>query len=296
MPERLVDMWLLKLLSRLPLRILYGFSTFLFFVSYHLVKYRRKLVRKNLRSSFPNKSEVERQQIERQFYRNLCDYAVETLKLLTISKEELAKRMSYTNPELMGRLTAQGHTVLLLSSHHFNWEWLLVSGSISLPAPIDFVYQPVKNAFFNEVTQMARTRFGAYAVKRNDIAREIIKRRDRIRGIAIVADQYPGHGNDKRYFTQFLNQETAFFYGSQQMAMLTQAPVLYAVVRRIKRGHYTCTLVEVGKPPYSKTDESVVANYANEVEKVIVERPSEWLWSHNRWKNKESKKKLGLVS
>lgn len=290
MPERLVDMWLLKLLSRLPLRVLYGFSTFLFFVSYHLVKYRRKLVRKNLLSSFPDKSETERHEIERQFYRNLCDYAVETLKLLSISKEDLVKRMAYTNPEVMGKLMAEGQTVLLLSSHHFNWEWLLVSGSVSLPVPIDFVYQPVKNAFFNEVTQMARTRFGAYAVKRNDIAREIIKRRDRIRGIAIVADQYPGHGNDKRYFTHFLNQETAFFYGSQQMAMLTQAPVLYAVVKRIKRGYYTCTLVEVGKPPYSKTDESVVANYAKEVEKVIVERPSEWLWSHNRWKKRSSRK------
>lgn len=279
-------MWLLKLLSRLPLWVLYGFSAFLFFVSYHLVKYRRKLVHKNLSASFPDKSLAELATIERDFYRNLCDYAVETLKLLSISREQLTARMAYTNPELMGKYTNQGQTVLLLSSHHFNWEWLLVSGSISLPAPVDFVYQPVKNAFFNEVTQLARTRFGAFPVKRNDIAREIIKRRDKVRGIAVVADQYPGHGNDKKYFTRFLHQETAFFYGSQQMAALTQAPVLYAVVRRIKRGYYTCTLVEVGNPPYSKTDESVVANYAKEVEKVIMERPSEWLWSHNRWKNK----------
>ncbi len=283
-------MGLLKLLSRLPLKILYGISAFLFFVSYRLVRYRKRLVRNNLQASFPTKSVAELNSIERAFYRNLCDYAVETLKLLTISKQELVKRMRYTNPELMGKYTDKGQTILLLSSHHFNWEWLLVSGSVSLPAAIDFVYQPVKNHFFNEVTQLARTRFDAYPVKRNDIAREIIKRRDKVRGIAVVADQYPGHGNDKKYFTRFLNQETAFFYGSQQMAMLTQAPVLYAVVKRIKRGYYTCTLVEVGQPPYSKTDEFVVENYAREVEKLIMERPSEWLWSHNRWKNKRTRK------
>lgn len=279
-------MWLLKLLSRLPLSSLYTFSSFLFFVSYHLVKYRRKLVSKNIYNSFPGKSQKERNLIERDFYKNLCDYAVETIKLLTISKEELALRMTYSNPELMDSYTKQGQSVLLLSSHHFNWEWLLVSGSISLPAPIDFVYQPVKSSFFEDVIMEARTRFGAYAIKRNDTARELIRRRNTTRGIAIVADQYPGHGNDKKYITTFLNQETAFFYGSHQMATLMQSPVLYAVVENVRRGYYTCRLVVVGEPPYTKTDEFVIENYARAVEKSIQEHPSGWLWSHNRWKTR----------
>lgn len=282
-------MWLLTLLSRLPLRVLYAFSNFLFFVTYRFVKYRKRLVRKNLHASFPQKNASDLKRLEREFYRNLCDYAVETLKLLTITKAELALRMRYTNPELMGNYTRQGKSVILLSSHHFNWEWLLVSGSASLPAPIDFVYQPVSTNFFNRLIGHARTRFGAYPVKRNEIAREIVRRKDRVRGIAVVADQYPGHGNDKKYFTNFLNQETAFFYGSQQMALLTQAPVFYAVVKKIKRGYYTCTLVPLGAPPYNKADESVVANYAKNVEELILERPSEWLWSHNRWKNTTEK-------
>lgn len=279
-------MWLLKLLSRLPLNVLYVFSTFLFFVSYRLVKYRKRLVRRNLHASFPSKTNAELKAIERDFYKNLCDHAVETLKLLSISKEQLAKRMKHTNPELIGKYTTAGQSVILLSSHHFNWEWLLVSGSISLPTPVDFVYQPVKSTFFNTLMMVARTRFQAHAIKRNDIAREMIRRKNVTRGIAIVADQYPGHGNDKKYFTKFLHQDTAFFYGSQQMATLTQAPVMYAVVKKVKRGYYTCTLMEIATPPYSKIDESVVANYSKVVEKLIEERPSEWLWSHNRWKNR----------
>lgn len=282
-------MWLLKLLSRLPFSVLYLFSDFLFFVSYRIVAYRKKLVRQNIRKSLPHLSEQQLLDVERGFYQNLCDYAVETIKLIGITREELQKHLRFTNPELMAKYTANGQSVVLLSSHTFNWEWLLVAGSISLPAPVDFVYQPVKNSFFDSFILRARARFGAYAVKRNELARELIKRKEIIRGIAVVADQYPGRGNDKRHQTTFLGQDTVFFYGSQQMATLMQAPVLYANVEKIKRGYYTCQLLLVGEPPYSKSDVVVIENYARAVEQTIYQQPSGWLWSHNRWKKRHLK-------
>jgi KDO2-lipid IV(A) lauroyltransferase len=279
-------MWLLKLLARLPFSFLYLFSDFLFFVSYRIVAYRKKLVRQNIRNSLPHLSEKEQLSVERDFYKNLCDYAVETLKLTGITKAEMQKRMKFTNPELMEKYTSNSQSVIILSSHTFNWEWLLVAASISFPAPIDFVYQSVKNAFFNLFILNARSRFGAYAVKRNDLAREIIKRKGIVRAIAVVADQYPGHGNDKRHYTTFLGQRTAFFYGSQQMATLMQAPVLYAVIEKVKRGHYLCTFNLISEPPYNKTDTFVIDNYAKAVEQAIYQQPSGWLWSHNRWKKR----------
>lgn len=279
-------MWLLKLLARLPFSVLYAFSDFLFFISYRIVGYRKKLVRQNIRKSLPKLSESELLGVERRFYQNLCDYAVETIKLIGISKDELQKRIKYLNPEVMEKYTAKGQSVVLLSSHTFNWEWVLVAGSISLPAPVDFVYQPVKNSFFDSFILKARSRFGAYAVKRNELARELIKRKSIVRGIAVVADQYPGHGNDKRHQTTFLGQDTVFFYGSQQMATLMQAPVLYAIVEKVKRGYYTCRLALVGEPPYHKNDTFVIDNYAKAVEQSIYQQPDGWLWSHNRWKKR----------
>ncbi len=279
-------MWLLKLLARLPFSVLYAFSDFLFFISYKIVGYRKKLVRQNIRKSLPQLSESEHLEVERRFYQNLCDYAVETIKLIGISKDELQKRVKYLNMELLEKYTASGHSVVLLSSHTFNWEWLLVAGSISLPVPVDFVYQPVKNSFFDSFILKARSRFGAYAVKRNELARELIKRKSIVRGIAVVADQYPGHGNDKRHQTTFLGQDTVFFYGSQQMATLIQAPVLYTIVEKVKRGYYTCCFALVGEPPYHKRDTIVIDNYAKAVEQSIYQQPEGWLWSHNRWKRR----------
>lgn len=282
-------MILLRFISRLPFSILYILSDFLFFMSYYVIGYRKKLVRRNLKNSFPEKEIDEIKEIEKVFYKNLCDYVVETLKLVTIKPGELQKRMHCTNPEMVWSYRDRNQSVILLSSHQFNWEWLLASGTLCLGMPIDFVYQPIKTTLFDNFMQTCRTRFGGYAIKRNEVARELIKRKGIQRGIAIVADQYPGYGSDKKYPTTFLNQETMFFYGSQQMALLSQFPVFYGKVKKIKRGYYTCTFVKIAEPPYEKNSESVVENYARAVEKVIRECPGGWLWSHNRWKKRHLK-------
>lgn len=279
-------MFFLKLLSRLPFNALYVISDFFFFVSYRVIKYRRKLVRKNLKNSFPTKSAEELKMIEKDFYKNLCDYAVETLKLLTISKEELRERMVFEKPEVLENFARNKQSIIFMASHQFNWEWSLVSASIVFPFDIDFVYQPIKNRFFERVSLACRTRFGAYPIQREDVARELVKRKSILRGIATVADQYPGHRKDKKFITTFLNQETAFFLGTNSMVLLSQFPALYYSFRKIRRGYYVATPHIIGMPPYDKNSTSVLENYIKEVEKVIVENPSGWLWSHNRWKKR----------
>ncbi len=284
-------MFVFRLLSRLPLSVLYKLSDFLFFVSFYAVRYRRALVQKNLRQAFPEKKDEERKVIEKQFYKNLCDYAVETLKLLTISKEELASRMLFKNTALTEKFKQENQSIIFLASHQFNWEWLLASASISFPMSIDFVYQPVNNPLFDRISLISRTRFGAHGIKRDEVAREVVKRRNILRGIATVADQYPGYGHDKKYVSQFLNQETAFFYGVNQLAMLTQYPAVYYHIKKIDRGFYEASPVVIATPPYGKSSDIVIENYVRTVERVIREDPAGWLWSHNRWKNRHLKKK-----
>jgi KDO2-lipid IV(A) lauroyltransferase len=279
-------MLFVRLLSSLPFWVLYAFSDFLFVVSYYLVRYRRKMVWKNLKNSFPEKSAVELQKIEKQFYRNLCDYALEMLKLLTISREELAERMRYTDTAAAEKFKAQNQSVFILASHHFNWEWLLVASSFSYPFQSDFIYQPQHSKFFNRFSLLSRTRFGAFPIKRDEVARVSVKRKDILRGIAIVADQYPGYKKDKKYSLEFLNQETLFFYGANQLAVLMQFPVLFAEIHKVKRGYYEVKLVEIAAPPYDKNSHVVVEQYARAVEKLIREDPTTWLWSHNRWKKR----------
>jgi KDO2-lipid IV(A) lauroyltransferase len=194
-------------------------------------------VRKNLVLSLSDKSKKDLIKIEREFYRNLCDYGVETLKLLTISKDELARRITYEDVSEVEAFARQSQSIMLFASHNFNWEWLLAGGSLHLPVSVDFVYQPQNSELFNKFSLATRTRFGGHAIQRKEVAKVSFKRRHLLRGIAIVADQYPGYTRDKKHLVQFLNQETAFFYGAAQLAAAMQYPVMYGEVKKIKRGY-----------------------------------------------------------
>lgn len=277
-------MFVLRWLSRLPFPVLYVFSDFLFFISYYLIGYRKTLVRRNLLNSFPDKSEAEIKRIQKDFYHNLCDYAVETIKLLSITPEELKLRLVYKNPEIVKQFLDKNQSILLLTSHQFNWEWLLASGCLYLPLDVDFVYQAQSNRTFNEFSLLGRTRFGAFPIERSQVGREAIKRKDVLRGIAVVADQFPGHFHNKKYWTQFLNQKTAFFLGLGQLAFLTQYPAVFFGIKKIKRGYYEAEGFVVSQPPYERESQQIVEDYIQATERIIKQQPAGWLWSHNRWK------------
>jgi KDO2-lipid IV(A) lauroyltransferase len=273
-------MFVLRLISKLPLGVLYIISDLIYLFTYYILKYRRKVVMTNLQNSFPQKSKKELEQISKKFFRNLSDYAAETLRLLSMSREELRKRVVFTNPEIIKEYTGKNQSVLLFASHQFNWEWTLAGGSLYLPAPLDFVYLPQKSELANTFALAIRTRFGAHAIPRESVGREAIRRKDIIRATAIVADQYPGHSNHRKYWATFLGQRTAFFHGILQLAVLQNAGSYFGDVKKISRGHYEVTLIELKGP-------DIIDRYIEESEKMINREPDGWLWSHRRWKNLE---------
>lgn len=279
-------MFLLRLISRLPLSVLYFVSDFLFLITCCVVRYRKQLVKQNLRQTFPDKPEAEIRKITREFYRNLSDYVVETLKLLTINRDELIKRVVFTNPEVLAAHTGQQQSVLVLASHTFNWEWLLAAGSIQLPAQLDFVYQAQRSRFANQFSLAGRCRFGAYPIERFQVGRENLSRKNLVRIVAIVADQYPGLQRDKKIIIPFLHRDTAFFLAPQILANTTGFPVYYAQVRKTGRGYYSVEFQFLGNPPFPDDTDTLIHRYAAAIERSICQRPAEWLWSHNRWKKR----------
>jgi KDO2-lipid IV(A) lauroyltransferase len=152
----------------------------------------------------------------------------------------------------------------------------------------------VNNEFFNRFSMLCRTRFGAYPIAREEVAREFVKRKNILRGVATVADQYPGFKKDKKYFSTFLNQETVFFLGTQGMITMSQFPAVYYSLKKVKRGYYVGTPHVVGLPPYEKNSTEALENYVREVEKVIIDDPAGWLWSHNRWKKRHLQDEPGV--
>ncbi|NOT75207.1 MAG: lysophospholipid acyltransferase family protein [Cyclobacteriaceae bacterium] len=284
-------MFLLKLLSRLPLTFLYVISDLMFIVGYYIIRYRRTIVQSNLRNSFPEKTEKQIAGIEKEFYRNLCDYPIETLKLLTMSKDQVRKRIKYKNPEVIEKFAEKGQAMIYLTAHQFNWEWMLAGVCLQTSPQVYYVYQQQSSQFFDNFSNIIRQRFGALPIKREKVGREALKKKGTLHGLALLADQFPGLSHDKRYWTNFLHQDTAFFQGINQLAIITQYPVIFFVSRKVKRGYYEGELIQIAEPPYAKDDLVIVENYIKATEKIIREQPEGWLWSHDRWK--KTRKEMG---
>ncbi|MDC7136622.1 MULTISPECIES: acetyltransferase [Bacteroides] len=274
-------MWLF---SALPFRVLYVLSDFNYLLMYHVGRYRRKVVRENLEKSFPEKTEAERLQIERKFYRYLSDYMLEDLKLLHMSAEDLCQRMIYKNTEQYLELTEKYGGIIVMIPHYANYEWLIGMGSVMKPGDVPVqVYKPLKDKYLNELFKQIRSRFGGYNIPKHSTAREIIKlkREGKNMVVGLITDQWP---SGDRYWTTFMGQETAFLNGAERIAKMMNFPVFYCELTKTRRGYCEAEFKLMTEAPKETVEGEITDMFAHELEQTIRREPAYWLWSHKRWK------------
>jgi len=278
--------WLLALL---PLRCLYLISDFFFVLLYYIVRYRRKVVTKNLRNSFPEKTEKERQQIARKFYRFLCDMFIETIKLIHIDTPQMRRRIHYINTELFEEFYRKGKQLFVAAGHYGNWEWVT-----TLPGSISYhhatLYQPLENKVFDKFYYNLRTKSGGDLIPSNEAIRAIVKyhQEKRLTLLGFISDQSPPR-NAIHYWTTFLNQETPIHLGIEKLAKRYNAAVFYYEIRRIKRGYYEVEPTLICENAAETADMEITNKHVQLLEQTIRRDPPYWLWSHRRWKHKRIK-------
>lgn len=280
----------LWLLSFLPMSVLHLLSDCIYFIIYYIVRYRRKVVRKNLNTSFPEKTKDEILKIEHDFYTHFCDYFFETIKLITMSKAEIKRRITFTNPEVLKDYYKENKSAFLYLGHYGNWEWLSYASHINKLSVEDYkmyiAYYPLGNEHMEKFFYHLRsTKSKGIPVPQKKILRAIIKiNQEKKKGIFIfIADQSPTR-NNVQHWLKFLNQDTAPILGPEKLAKQTGYPAIYAKIKKTKRGYYSCTFIKLTEDPKSVPDFGITNSYFNELEKSIIEDPSVWLWTHRRWK------------
>ena len=276
--------WIITLL---PLRILYIFSDLLYFVLYYIVSYRRKVVAENLKNSFPEKSDAEREVIGKKFYRHLADLMVETFKLTHMSQKSQNKRFTYTNLEIIDKLREEKRDVIAVLGHYNNWEWPTL-----LPYYLKYktviIYKPLQNKYFNNFINNQRSKFGIVLTPTSNVLREIIKYRgNNINTVSIfISDQIPAKG-DIKYWTTFLNQDTAVFTGAGKIASKYDMAVVFFHIQKIKRGHYNLDIELLHDHTAGLSENEITETHVRRLEEIIREEPEYWIWSHRRWKHKK---------
>jgi KDO2-lipid IV(A) lauroyltransferase len=278
-----LGIFFLYLISLLPFWILYVISDFLFFVLYYLIGYRRKVVQENLQNAFPEKSTVERADIEKQYFKYLADLIVETIKIISISKAELQRRLVCTNPEVVANYQAAGKSVTAVAGHYCNWEW--AGTEFSIATRLFVIYKPLTSDVFNDFFIKVRTRFGAIAVAMKQTLRTMVAHKNEFTVTVFAGDQTPIR-EQKNYFTQFLNQPTAVFQGIEKIAKLIDSAVIFYDMKRVKRGYYTYTIVPLVENSKESAEHEITEAHVKYLEGMIKREPQYWLWSHRRWKFK----------
>lgn len=276
--------WIITLL---PLPVLHIFSDLLYLVLYYIVSYRRKVVAENLKNSFPEKSEQELKTIEKKFYRHLADLLVETFKLTHMSEEEQKKRFTYSNIEVIDKLREDKRDVIAVLGHYNNWEWPTLL-PYYLKYVIIIIFKPLQNKYFNGFINRQRSKFGIVLTPTSQVIREIVNyRKNNINTLSVfLSDQIPAKG-DIKFWTKFLNQDTAVFTGVGKIAAKYDMAVVYFHIQKVKRGHYNLNIELLLEHTKGLSEELITETHVRRLEEIIREKPEYWIWSHRRWKHKK---------
>ena len=277
---------MIKFFSRLPLRALYAFSSFLYLLAFYVVRHRHQVIRGQLEKVFPDASDAERERIHKRFLKNFCDVVVEVLKSVSMTEADMRAHVNIVNLSEARRHLDAGQSVMLVTSHLCNWEWLLHGVTLQLGYPVDAAYKPLHDQWAERLMLKIRSRFGARLVPAKELLADFLRRRGIVRAVAMNADQAPV-STDKRYWTQFLGQDTAFYIGAEQIARATRLPILYVAVRRIRRSYYEVELRPLWDGREVIEPNAVTERYARACEIDVLKSPADWLWSYRRWRLKK---------
>lgn len=276
------------MVSLLPFRALYLISDFFYIIVYCLVGYRKKVVRLNITTAFPGKSAAECKKIEKDFYHFLCDYIVETIKLLSISRQSMLQHIEFRNVEQMEECFDKGQACAAILGHYCNWEWLSATGLSFLrhkEAVMGLIYHPLYNNVFDRLFINIRQSLGGVCVPKKDILRYLFKYRKehRMSLFGYIADQAPKWENIHLWLP-FMNHDTPVFTGAERIIRKMNNAVFYVDMERASRGHYICTFRLITKEPAQLEEFAVTKSFFTMLEESVHRAPQYYLWSHKRWK------------
>ncbi len=277
----------LWLVSILPHRLFYLLSDFFFFLVYHVIGYRKKVVYDNLKLVFPEKSEQEILRIRHDFFEHMCDMFMEMVKTMNLSKEEVKKRYRVTNIEVVQEIEKE-KSILIVCSHFANWEWN-VSINNYVQSKGYAVYQKIGNAYFDAWIKKVRARWNTTLITQQETVKTVISNKQKgvIGMFGMVSDQSP-QARRAKYWTEFMGIKVPVFDGAELMARKLDLAVVFLKVSKVKRGYYKAEFLPITTSGKNTEKNEITDRFLRLTEQQIREKPEHYLWTHKRWKHRNS--------
>ena len=273
------------LIASIPFNVLYVFSDFLRLIIYNLLGYRKKIVRSNLRKAFPHKSEDDLKWIEKRFYKHFCDITLEAFKSLTISSEEMQKRMVFKNLDVLTQFEKGNRSVIIMCGHYASWEWMLSIGYHTV-SQVYGIYTPIMNKYLNKLIIKIRKKHRGNLISRYSAIQQIKNLHDEgnIAVYGFVSDQSP-RPKPKSYWRPFLGVKVPVFVGAEMVARELDFGVVYAKINRVRRGYYEASFELISDQPKKTKLNRITDTFTEWLEQDIYSDPTQYLWTHKRFKH-----------
>ncbi len=277
---------ILWFISILPYRLFYFFSDIVYFFVYRIIGYRKKVVRDNLKLTFPEKSEEELILLRKRFYRHLCDLFLEMIKTMHLSKEQVKERYNVLNIEVINEIEKE-KSILVVCSHYANWEWN-VSMNNYITSKGYAVYQKIGNVYFDRLIKKLRAKWNTTPIEQRETVKTVIRNEQQsIRGVyGMVSDQSP-MANKAQYWSSFMGSKVPVFNGAEALAQKLDLAVLFLKVSKVKRGYYNAEFIPITTHGKSTKKDEITEKFLRLTEQQIKERPEHYLWTHRRWKHSD---------
>jgi KDO2-lipid IV(A) lauroyltransferase len=279
-------------ISLLPLKVLYLVSDFFYVLVYYVLGYRKKIVLRNLSIAFPEKSEEEKKEIAKKFYRNFTDTFIETIKFISAGKKFYTKHFT-GDMSVLDELYIKGKKCQVHLGHNFNWELANIGVGLNTKYLMLIVYMPINNNAIDRLFKKIRGKWGSELLPATKMSTAMIPYRNQQYLLALVADQNPGNPS-KAYWLNFFGRPTPFVKGPEKGARANDTAVVFAHFTKKKRGVYEVHFELATEEPLSMPETELTKIYIHHLESVIRQQPEMWLWSHRRWKH-EWKPEYGPV-
>ncbi|WP_405206040.1 lysophospholipid acyltransferase family protein [Aquimarina sp. LLG6339-5] len=282
---------ILWIISKLPWRLFYLFSTCVYILTYHIVRYRRKTVTENLNLAFPDKDTKEINRIRKASYKHMCDMFLEMIRSLSISEKEIVKRFHITNLDAIVDLENKNKSIIAMMGHYNSYEW---TNSIDLISKFRCVgiYKPIKNKYFDKLVHRIRGRFNSRLIPSAKVFREMTmdqrKENPELSLYGLISDQSPKL-NNATFWTDFMGIKVPAFVGGEVLSRRLGLSIFYLHVEKIKRGYYEATLVPISEDPKNEDEYAITKKFTKLLEEQIKHKPENYLWTHKRWKHRNAK-------
>jgi KDO2-lipid IV(A) lauroyltransferase len=279
---------ILWIISIIPTRVLYVFSDIIFVLVYHIIGYRKKVVNENLNLVFPEKSEQEIQSICKKFYHHFCDMLVEAIKSISISEAELKRRFLLTNIEELRKIEKENKSIVLMMAHYASWEWIFI-----LQRYTSFkgyaIYKRLENKYFDALVKRIRAKYNTFLITTKETLPKLIeaKKNGELTLNGFVSDQTPKL-SAAHHWNEFMGIKVPIHTGAEMLAKKLDMSVVFCKVKKVKRGYYEATFKTITLKPKEFKDYEITDIFLKLVEEQIYEAPEFYLWTHKRWKHKDS--------